>query len=116
MAFHGSLDGGEHNLLALLIFAIKFTIRRRRPEGDWGAVYRNTDPHSFHPACRAHFHVGSDCAQSGAAMVSGWCWLFGHCSSALPALWMGVHYLSDVIAGFILGLVRVTWQLPSCRG
>ncbi len=33
--------------LAVIVLAIKFTIRRRRPEGEWGAVYRSTDPHSF---------------------------------------------------------------------
>ena len=35
--------------LAVVVLAIKFTIRRRRPEGEWGGLYRKTDPHSFHP-------------------------------------------------------------------
>src|SRR5262245_46977550 len=30
-------------LLAPLVLGIKFTIRRRRPEGEWGGIYRNTD-------------------------------------------------------------------------
>ena len=34
-------------ILAIIVLGIKFTIRRRRPEGEWGAIYRNTDPHSF---------------------------------------------------------------------
>ncbi|GAB4489565.1 MAG: hypothetical protein OHK0031_13230 [Anaerolineales bacterium] len=33
--------------LAALVMTLKFTIRRRRPEGEWGKIYRNTDPHSF---------------------------------------------------------------------
>ena len=33
--------------LAVLVMAIKFTIRRRRPDGEWGGLYRSTDPHSF---------------------------------------------------------------------
>ncbi len=33
--------------LAVIVLAIKFSIRRRRPEGEWGAMYRKTDPHSF---------------------------------------------------------------------
>ena len=33
--------------LAVIVLAIKFIIRRRRPEGEWGAIYRSTDPHSF---------------------------------------------------------------------
>ncbi len=29
------------------MLGIKFTIKRSRPEGEWGAIYRNSDPHSF---------------------------------------------------------------------
>ena len=32
---------------AVLVMIVKFSIRRRRPEGEWGNIYRNTDPHSF---------------------------------------------------------------------
>ncbi|HOJ02083.1 MAG TPA: phosphatase PAP2 family protein, partial [Anaerolineaceae bacterium] len=32
---------------AVLVLAIKFIIKRSRPAGDWGAIYRNSDPHSF---------------------------------------------------------------------
>ena len=35
------------SLLAALVMSIKFLVRRRRPEGEWGSIYRNTDPHSF---------------------------------------------------------------------
>ncbi|HSB01431.1 MAG TPA: hypothetical protein VLE49_12330, partial [Anaerolineales bacterium] len=35
------------SLLAAMVLAIKFSVRRRRPEGEWGRVYRFTDPHSF---------------------------------------------------------------------
>ncbi len=35
------------SLLAVLVMGIKFLVRRRRPEGEWGGIYRNTDPHSF---------------------------------------------------------------------
>ena len=34
-------------LLAALVLAIKFSVRRQRPAGEWGRVYRFTDPHSF---------------------------------------------------------------------
>jgi len=33
--------------LAVLVLSIKFLVRRKRPEGDWGGMYRKTDPHSF---------------------------------------------------------------------
>src|SRR5512145_1954667 len=32
---------------ALVVMLIKFTVRRQRPEGTWGGIYRSTDPHSF---------------------------------------------------------------------
>src|SRR5262245_24857884 len=35
------------SVLAALVMSLKFIIRRRRPEGEWGSIYRNTDPHSF---------------------------------------------------------------------
>jgi undecaprenyl-diphosphatase len=34
-------------LTAFLVMVVKFTVRRRRPEGEWGKIYRSTDPHSF---------------------------------------------------------------------
>src|SRR5258708_13335472 len=38
------------SVLAALVMTLKFIIRRRRPEGEWGGIYPNTDPHSFPPA------------------------------------------------------------------
>ncbi len=32
---------------AVIVLVIKFTVRRRRPQGEWGRIYRSTDPHSF---------------------------------------------------------------------
>jgi len=34
-------------LQALVIFAVKQSIRRERPQGEWGGIYRGIDPHSF---------------------------------------------------------------------
>ena len=28
---------------AILVLAIKFSVRRQRPDGQWGAIYRSTD-------------------------------------------------------------------------
>ena len=33
--------------LAVIVLGIKFLLRRPRPEGEWGSIYRVTDPHSF---------------------------------------------------------------------
>jgi len=91
-------------VLALLVTALKFSIRRRRPEGEWGAIYRSTDPHSFPSG-----HAARAALLAILSMVWGPSWL-----GALLVIWapfvslarvtMGVHYLSDVIAGLTLGL------------
>ena len=42
-----ALLAGAVVMLAIIVLVIKFLIKRRRPEGTWGAIYRNSDPHSF---------------------------------------------------------------------
>jgi undecaprenyl-diphosphatase len=91
-------------LTAVLVLAVKFTVRRRRPEGEWGAIYRSTDPHSFpsgHAARAAMLAVlaaGLGPAWFGAALVA-WAPLV-----SLARVAMGVHYLSDVLAGVLIGI------------
>ena len=34
-------------ITAVIVLIVKFTVRRTRPEGEWGNIYRSTDPHSF---------------------------------------------------------------------
>jgi len=91
-------------VLAVLVMAIKLLVRRRRPPGEWGAIYRNTDPHSF-PSGHAARTVLL------AILMTAWgpAW-----ASPLAILWaplvalarvaLGVHYLSDILAGGLLGL------------
>ena len=89
--------------LAFLVLAIKFSVRRQRPPGEWGAIYRNTDPHSFpsgHAARAAMLAVmalGLGPAWFG-ALVLGWMPLV-----SLARVVTGVHYLSDIAAGLLLG-------------
>lgn len=90
---------------AVLVLVIKFTVRRRRPEGEWGGVYRSTDPHSF-PSGHAVRAVMLAVAAWGIAP-----WPFALALTlwaplvVLARVAMGVHYLSDVIAGAGLGAV-----------
>jgi membrane-associated phospholipid phosphatase len=89
---------------ALTVFAIKFTIKRARPKGEWGSIYRNTDPHSFPSghATRAFLLVA---LAAGAGpqwfffVVAIWAPLV-----SLARVMMGVHYISDILAGIALGL------------
>jgi len=89
--------------LAVIVLGIKFTIRRRRPEGEWGQFYRSTDPHSFPSG-----HAARSVLLAVMAVWLGPPWFAG-----LLAVWaplvglarvaMGVHYLSDIVAGMLLG-------------
>jgi membrane-associated phospholipid phosphatase len=92
-------------VLAVTVMAVKFTVRRRRPEGEWGAIYRNTDPHSFPSghAARA-FLIAVIAAGMGPAWLAILLWIWAPLV-ALARAAMGVHYLSDVIAGALVGIV-----------
>jgi undecaprenyl-diphosphatase len=95
-------------LLIVLVLIIKFSIRRKRPEGEWGRIYRYTDPHSFPSghAARAFLiaTIATALAPSWLAIIL-WIWAP---LVALARVAMGVHYVSDVVAGTILGIL-VAW-------
>jgi undecaprenyl-diphosphatase len=101
------------SILAALVQMLKFTIRRKRPAGDWGAIYRNTDPHSFPSGHAARSFL---IATLGSLLGPGWLAgiLFAWAPLvALARVAMGVHYVSDVIAGAIVGTgaAFLFWQL-----
>ena len=92
-------------VLAVVVLAVKFTIRRRRPEGEWGGLYRKTDPHSFPSG-----HAARVVLLAILALGLGPVWLaliLGIWAPlvALARVAMGVHFLSDILAGFALGAV-----------
>jgi undecaprenyl-diphosphatase len=91
--------------LAALVLGIKFLVRRKRPEGEWGSIYRNTDPHSFPSghAARA-FLIAVVASALGPEWLSILLWIWAPLVS-LARVAMGVHYVSDVVAGAILGIV-----------
>ena len=90
---------------ATIVLTLKFTIRRKRPSGTWGKIYRQTDPHSFPSghAARAGvligitYWIGPDWIKMIMLVYSP--------LMAIARISMGVHYLSDVIAGFLLGML-----------
>jgi len=91
-------------ILAALVLLIKFSIRRKRPDGKWGDIYRKTDPHSFpsgHAARAAMLAILAFGISPGiiGLLLAIWAPLV-----ILARVFMGVHYLSDVIAGALLGI------------
>jgi len=90
---------------AALVMVVKFTVRRRRPEGEWGQIYRSTDPHSFPSG-----HAARAFMLAIMAVFYGPSWL-----ATILVIWaplvslarvaMGVHYFSDVFAGGVFGVL-----------
>jgi undecaprenyl-diphosphatase len=92
-------------VLAVVVMTVKFLVRRRRPEGEWGGIYRSTDPHSFPSghAARA-FLIAVLAAGLGPWWLALILWIWAPLV-ALARVAMGVHYASDIAAGVLLGLV-----------
>lgn len=88
---------------AALVFSIKLIVRRRRPEGEWGQIYRKTDPHSF-PS--GHAARAALLAVLGLGLGPAWLGLLLLIWAPLVILSrvaMGLHYVSDVLIGALLG-------------
>ena len=96
---------GSISVLAAMVMVLKFTIRRRRPEGEWGGIYRNTDPHSFPSghAARA-FLIAVLATGLGPAWAGIILWIWAPLVS-LARVAMGVHYASDILAGMFVGIL-----------
>jgi undecaprenyl-diphosphatase len=96
---------GSISVLAAIVLILKFSIRRRRPEGEWGGIYRNTDPHSFPSGHAARvFLIATMVIALGPpwAAIIAWAWAP---LVALARVAMGVHYVSDILAGMLVGIL-----------
>ncbi len=90
---------------ALVIFALKQAIRRERPQGEWGGIYRAIDPHSF-PS--GHATRAALLAVMAAGLGPAWFGLLLLVWAPLVSLARvatGVHYLSDILAGIVIGVL-----------
>ncbi len=99
-----ALFAGAILIQAMLVLSIKFIIKRRRPEGEWGEVYRKTDPHSF-PSGHA----------VRAVMLAVMAWQLGIAPLyVILVIWaplvsfarvaLGLHFFVDVAAGWLIGI------------
>ena len=90
---------------AVIAQSLKWLFQRQRPPGEWGAIYRATDPHSFPSGHAARVAM---LAVLGFALGPLWfatLVLIWAPLVALARVAMGVHYLSDIAAGALLGVV-----------
>ena len=90
---------------AVIAQTLKWLFRRQRPPGEWGTIYRSADPHSFPSGHAARMVM---LVVLGFALGPPWFALLLLVWAPLVALArvsMGVHYLSDIVAGALLGLV-----------
>lgn len=101
---NAALLGVGVGVLAVLVLAIKFTIRRQRPEGEWGAIYRNTDPHSFPSGHAARAAMLAVMAWGLGPAWFGWVVMVWAPLVSLARVSTGVHYLTDILAGLALGV------------
>lgn len=91
------------SLLAALVLAIKFLIRRERPQGEWGQIYRVTDPHSFPSGHSARaFLIATIATGLGPPELAIILWIWAPLV-ALSRVAMGMHYLTDIIVGALVG-------------
>jgi undecaprenyl-diphosphatase len=96
---------GSILVLATIILILKFTIRRKRPEGELGQIYRKTDPHSFPSG-----HAARALMLGVLALIIGPPW-FGVVLIVwgplvgLARVATGVHFVSDVVVGWVIGAI-----------
>jgi membrane-associated phospholipid phosphatase len=98
---------------AVFVLSIKFTIRRARPAGEWGAIYRKTDPHSFPSGHATRAFMLAFMALALGPVWFGIIVLIWAPMVSLARVYVGLHYLSDVVAGAFLGII-IGWVLLAC--
>jgi len=93
------------SVLVVVVMSTKFLVRRKRPEGEWGGIYRSTDPHSFPSGHAARSFLIAVIAMGLGPVGAGIVLLIWAPLVALARVAMGVHYVSDIIAGAVFGVV-----------
>jgi membrane-associated phospholipid phosphatase len=97
--------------LIVVVMSIKFTVRRQRPVGEWGAVYRLTDPNSFPSGHAARVAMLAVLAIGLGPAWFGWIVAVWAPLVSLARVITGLHFLSDILAGILLGLIAGAFML-----
>jgi membrane-associated phospholipid phosphatase len=92
-------------VLSVLITAVvKYSVRRRRPEGEWGAIYRKTDPHSFPSGHASRTAALTMVVLARDAVLAVILFAIWSLAVGFARVALGVHFLFDILAGYLLGL------------
>jgi undecaprenyl-diphosphatase len=97
------ITAGGLALVEVVVIAVKMLVRRRRPAGTDGMIYRKTDPFSFpsgHAARAVLLSLLALRLGPAAAFVAIAAW---SPVMVLSRVAIGIHYVLDVMAGFLLG-------------
>ncbi|MBI9051250.1 MAG: phosphatase PAP2 family protein [Anaerolineaceae bacterium] len=100
---HAALMGVATVSMAVIVLGIKFMVRRKRPEGEWGAIYRKSDPHSFPSGHAARTALLAVMAIGLGPAWFGWLLLIWAPAVSAARVITGLHYLSDVLVGIFVG-------------
>jgi undecaprenyl-diphosphatase len=90
-------------LAQIVVVIVKMFIRRPRPEGTGGKIYRKLDPYSFpsgHAARAAILSILALAMGPAAAFIAIIAW---SPFMILSRIAIGIHYVLDVVAGLLLG-------------
>jgi undecaprenyl-diphosphatase len=91
-------------LAVLFIYVIKFSVRRSRPPGEWGAFYRRADPYSFPSGHAAKTMTIALIVLTQGSYGVGAPLLLWSLAVGFARVALGVHYLSDVTVGYLVGI------------
>jgi len=98
-----------------LIYIIKFTVRRNRPPGDWGGFYRRNDPYSFPSGHAAKTMTLAVVVLGTGRVVLGLVLILWSVMVGFARVALGVHYLSDITVGFLVGMFAGIVVAILCR-
>lgn len=90
---------------ALFVFAIKQIVRRQRPDGEWGSIYRTIDPHSFPSGHATRAVMLAVLAVGLGPAWFGWIMAVWAPLVCVSRIMTGLHYVSDVVGGMLLGVL-----------
>jgi undecaprenyl-diphosphatase len=91
--------------LAFTVMVIKFALRRPRPEGEFGEIYRRSDPHSFPSGHAARSMLLAVLSLGWGPPWLSWILVPWAPLVSLARVALGLHYPTDVLAGAFLGIL-----------